>query len=122
MTNETPAGWYTAPGEPGLERYWTGDAWGDDRRPAAPARPGSAPAPSTSPSGGEIAGFVLSIVALATSVVNGGVVFGLAALVTIAISERRQRRRPTRLGTAGNILAIIAIVITILVVVRSSTT
>ena len=34
------AGWYAAPDEPGLERYWSGSAWSEDRRPLADATSG----------------------------------------------------------------------------------
>jgi hypothetical protein len=35
VTQPTPAGWYADPENPGSERYWSGTAWSDDRRPGA---------------------------------------------------------------------------------------
>ena len=48
----TPAGWYPANNEPGLERFWDGSQWTDQARPVqAPA-----PAPRVAPSKPEAAG------------------------------------------------------------------
>lgn len=33
VTQPTPAGWYTDPENASCERYWSGIAWSDDRRP-----------------------------------------------------------------------------------------
>lgn len=44
--NNTPAGWYPAPEQPGQDRYWDGARWTDTFRPAettAPAPPLGAP-------------------------------------------------------------------------------
>ncbi len=42
-TNNTPAGWYPAPDQPGNERYWDGSQWSDAYRPAGGAPPPAAP-------------------------------------------------------------------------------
>jgi hypothetical protein len=36
---QTPAGWYPDPENPGQERYWTGEAWTDQRRAPAGETP-----------------------------------------------------------------------------------
>ena len=41
------AGWYEAPGEPGMLRYWSGDAWTESRQPAPPV---GAPVVAATPS------------------------------------------------------------------------
>jgi hypothetical protein len=43
-TQPTPAGWYADPENPGTERYWSGSAWGSDRR-LVPAESHHAAAP-----------------------------------------------------------------------------
>lgn len=36
MTQHPPAGWHTAPNMPGHERWWNGESWTDNVRPASP--------------------------------------------------------------------------------------
>ncbi len=72
------------------------------------------PAPATSTAGGlTIAGFVISIVALLLSFIGGGFIPGVVAIVLLAIAGRRGR---TSLGVAGSVMAVIAIVFSIVIV------
>jgi hypothetical protein len=45
------AGWYNAPGEAGMLRYWSGEAWTDHRQPVPSSAPPvvTAPAPAPAP-------------------------------------------------------------------------
>lgn len=117
MTTETPniaPGWYPAPGEAGLERYWDGLGWTDDRRPQVPVV-----APQhRSATGGEIVGFVISIIALLTSFA-GGVLIALITLVVLAVTYRRAGKQHSALGRAANIIAIIAAVLGLLFALRA---
>lgn len=69
-------------------------------------------------SGGEIAGFVVSIIALLTSVIGGGFLLGIIALVIIGVSRRRTAGRSS-LGRAAVIIGIIAIVLGALFAIRA---
>ena len=111
MTDQTSAGWYPAPQEPGLQRYWNGSGWDDERRPDAPS-PATTASAHRSPSGLVIAGFVISVVALLLSFVGGGLIPGLVASIMLAISEKRGR---TGLGSAGIALAAIAMVLSLVI-------
>lgn len=68
-TQQTPAGWYADHSTPGLERYWDGQAWGADTRPANSAP--QPPAPSTrSAANGKPQANVMGLIALGLAVLG----------------------------------------------------
>lgn len=97
VTDATPAGWYPAPAEPGLQRYWDGATWSEERRPLAPVGSGS------------VASLVLGIIAVVTSPFLIGFLFGIVAT---AIAARRDPKAP--ISTAGRILGYVGILLTVL--------
>lgn len=78
----------------------------------------TAPTVSRPASGGEIAGFVVSILGLVTSFIGGGFLLGLVALVILGVTSRRVEGRHG-LARAGTILAIIAMALGVLFAIRA---
>jgi resuscitation-promoting factor RpfB len=84
----SPAGWYPDPEQPGTQRYWDGNAWTDQRAPAAPAPPEDKGAGALVVAGYvtavllPIVGFVLGIVLLVRrQTAHGLAVFGISIAV-----------------------------------------
>lgn len=85
MADNAPPGWYADIQRPGWERYWDGQSWSDERRPAAPPAPQPAHQPRAKKGGSTVLkvalGVVLGIVLL---------VGGCTALLAIGLNQEEE--------------------------------
>jgi len=114
-------GWYADPEHAGSERYWDGNGWSDQRRPApySGGGPGVPPPPTN---GFAVAGLTCGIVGVVLALTPftffvawilaiPGIVFGILGRKRVDANPSLGRKG---LATAGLILGIITIVLTIL--------
>ena len=110
-------GWYADPEFPGSDRYWDGSAWSDQRRPSQ--APGAGAPPSSN--GFAITSLVCGIVGVVLVVVLIGALLGIVAIVFGVLARNRAAREPgggrSGMATAGLVLGIVAVVLTIAYVV-----
>ena len=107
-------GWYVDPEHPGSERYWDGQRWTDQRRPAQ-----ARAAPSASSNGFAVTALVCGIVGAVLGVLPFfvGWILGIIAIVFGVLARKRAEADPAigrkGMATAGIVLGIIAIVASI---------
>lgn len=112
-------GWYADPEQYGMQRYWDGTAWSEQRRPAPDVAllvPGVNPGP--------VAGNGFAVTALVCGIVGAvfGVIpftfwlawiLGVVAIVFGALGRRRVDREPAAgkqtMATAGLVLGVVSI-------------
>jgi hypothetical protein len=116
-------GWYADPEHAGSERYWDGNMWGEQRRPAQSVIP--AQSGSGGGSGFSITALVCGIVGIVTAWIFVGGVLGIIAIVFGILGRKRADADPSGgrrgMATAGLICGIIAVVGTIVWVILIAT-
>lgn len=117
-TNPAP-GWYADPEQFAAQRYWEGEAWSDQRRPAQVVAVVAAPPPVVQSPGNSlaVAGFVCGIVGVAFGLIPWTFwlawILGILGIVFGAIGRRRAAKDPAAgkrsMATAGLVLGVVAI-------------
>lgn len=132
-TSHPAPGWYTDPEQYGMERYWDGAAWSDQRRPASAIQPVQtvpvaviAPGPVMAQSGPTnglavaslVCGIVGAVFALIPWTFWLAWILGILAIVFGAIGRKKADREPgagkRSSANAGLILGVVAIVLGII--------